>query len=928
MTRRDYGGSTAPARRKGLECGHSRVRVRVRHRIRGLATTVALTWAFAGGATAIAAQQYNVQLEAGAVEVPRGTVVIQALDSVWTGSGGVLEGVSIVIRDGVIREIGTDVAVPRGARVIDGAGLTAIPGLVDEHSHIAMTTSNECTSPIVPETRVADQLRPDDFAIYQALAGGVTAAQVLHGSCNPVGGQSAIIKTRWGLDEGRKLLIQGAPQTVKFALGENVTRKSWGSDGIRRYPWSRQGVESIYIQAFTAAQAYRDAWAAYRDNPRAYRVPPRRDHRLEALVDIMEGRIRVHAHSYRADEILMLMRVAERFGFTIDAFTHALEAYKIADELAEHGAAASIFSDWWQYKLEAFDAIPYAASILHDHGVSTSLNSDIPWLQQVMVYEIAKPVKYGGTSREDALRMLTLYPAEQLHIDDKVGSLDVGKHGDVVLLSGDPFDAFSRVETTLVDGIVYYDRQRDAETRGEPVNPMEVVEAAPPVAARVPWAEARSLPRPQGPMNGDGRGSQTTAVRTVHGAGSFALVGATVHPVDGPAVTDGVVVVEDGRITGVGRAAEVQIPSGARRVDVGGKHVYPGMIDPLTSLGLFEIGQVPSASDEREVGRFNPHTRAMVGLQAHSIAIPVNRANGITAVLAAQTSGIITGAGSLIQLVGDTPERMSVLDRAALVINFPEAPGEAWDEPKLEGEDLEDLVALFRRAVAFARTPSVQDDPTAPFEAQVDGGDRLLLESLVPAVTGAMPVLLDGVHSERQIRTALLFLDEFPDVRAALVGAEQAFRLADELAERTVPVLVGSSLLPTYDRNDPIDANWRLAAALHSAGVPIAFTSKPYADYQGSPDIRNLPYMAARSVAYGLPYDVALRALTLGPAEVLGLGAEMGSITVGKRADLIVTDGDPLQIPTRVEQMFINGIEVDPDANRHYELYRQFLDRH
>src|SRR5690606_33673808 len=263
---------------------------------------------------------------------------------------------------------------------IDGRGYTAMPGIVDEHSHIAMGGgTNEGTAPVVPEVRVIETLDPSDFAIYQALSGGVTTAQILHGSANPIGGQGATIKTRWGLTDAFQLLIGDAPRTVKFALGENVTQKN-RSTPTDRFPASRAGVEAVYDQAFTAAQEYRDAWAAYRRNPRGQQAP-RRDLRLEALVDIMEGRIRVHAHSYRSDEILMLMRVAERYGFRIDAFTHVLEGYRVADELARHGAAASTFSDWWMYKLEAFEATPWNAAIMHDRGVLTSLNSDIPWLQ-------------------------------------------------------------------------------------------------------------------------------------------------------------------------------------------------------------------------------------------------------------------------------------------------------------------------------------------------------------------------------------------------------------------------------------------------------------------------------------------------------------------------------------------------------------------
>ncbi|MDX1674031.1 MAG: amidohydrolase family protein, partial [Longimicrobiales bacterium] len=599
---------------------------------------------------------FRVQIDEGAVDVPRGSVLIQGLDTVWTANDEILTGVDILIRDGVIREIGPDLRAPRGVKTVDGSGHTAIPGFVDEHSHIAMTTSNECTSPIVPEVRVIDQLQPDDFGVFRALTGGVTTAQILHGSCNPIGGQSAIIKPRWGLTRPEQFLVQGAPQAVKFALGENVTRKAWGGNGPTRYPFSRQGVEALYVQAFTAAEAYEAEWARYQSDPRSFRVPPRRDLRLEALVDIMNGRIRVHAHSYRADEILMLMGVAERFGFRIDCFTHVLEGYKVADEMAAHGACGSTFSDWWQYKLEAFDATPYNAAIMHEHGVHTSLNTDIPFLQSFLLFEIQKLRRYGAVSREDALRMFTRYPAEQLLVADKVGTLEVGKHGDVVLLSGDPFDSGTRVEKTIMDGIVYWDRSAEAEYRPGPFRTLDA-EGTGATAAVVPWATARSLTDEDDAMAG---------ADAMAGPDAFALVGATVHPVTGPVIENGAVVVRDGRIEAVGPAAEVTVPSGARRIDVTG-HLFPGMTDLSTGLGLLEIGQVRTASDERETGTFNPHLRAMIGMQPHSVTYNVARSNGVTTAITHQDGSVIPGAGSLIQLKGDTPRRLSIQDRAVMV---------------------------------------------------------------------------------------------------------------------------------------------------------------------------------------------------------------------------------------------------------------------
>ncbi len=866
------------------------------------------------GLTQTAQAQWKQQIEPGTVDVPRGDLFIQNLDTVWTGIDGIRENTSILIRNGIIRAIGDDLDPPSDVTVVDGRGMTAIPGIVDQHSHIAMRSTNESSAPIVPEVRVIDALAPDDFGIYRALSGGVTTAQILHGSSNPIGGQSAIIKTRWGVGEARQLLVEGAPQTVKFALGENVTRKNRPSGrGVERFPGSRAGVEAIYDQAFTAARAYRAAWDAYRENPRSFRVPPRRDLRLEALNEIMAGRIRVHAHSYRSDEIVMLMRVAERYGFKIDVFTHVLEGYKVADEMAAHGAGGSTFSDWWQYKLEAYDAIPYNAAIMQQHGVLTSLNSDIPWLQSFMVYEFNKPVKYGGVSKHDALRMLTLNPARQLLIDDKVGSIEIGKQGDLVILSGDPFDVYSRVEKTIVDGIVYFDLEREEATRGQPVRSLPPVRLVPEISD----AAATGFTTREWTASFDGREPAVPQEPVT------AIVGATVHPVSTPPITDGTILIADGRVVAVGSRSSVQVPAGAAVVDLQGKHVYPGMIDPMTQLGMVEIGSINSARDDREVGRFNPHIDAEYSVHPHSEAIPVARANGITAVftnLGARGGTVIPGTGSVIQLVGDTQERMTVRSRAALLVNLPAATGKAWDEPRLEGDRLEELVALFERAVLYAKRPSTTADPTRPFEANNADRESVMLEALVPAITGQLPIFFNA-RREREIKTLFLFLDEFPDVRPVLVGGDQAFRTASELAARNIPVIITSALSPTIDRDDPVTAGWRNASILHAAGVKIAFATNDVAD------VRNLPYHAARSAAFGLPKEAALRAVTLAPAEILGVADEMGSIDVGKRADLIVTDGDPLQIVTQVELMLIDGEAVELDS-RHTRLWARFRDRH
>ena len=872
--------------------------------------TIAMTTA--GSAHA----QLSRQIEADNITPPSGTMLIQNLDAIWTAAGPVLRNASILIRDGVIREIGTNVSRPANATVIDGRGMTAMPGVVDEHSHIAMGPfSNEATAPVVPEVRVIDSLDPRDFGIYQALSGGVTTAQILHGSANPIGGQAAIIKLRWGTEEPFGLLVKGAPRNVKFALGENVTQKNNGSP-TNRFPASRAGVEAAFEQAFAAAQDYRKAWQDYNRNPKSFKVPPRRDLRLEALVDIMEGRIRVHAHSYRADEILMLARVAEKYGFRIDAFTHVLEGYRVADELREHGAGASTFSDWWGYKLEVANATPYNPAILYTHGVLTSLNSDIPWLQSFLLYEMQKPVKYGGVPKEEALKMLTLNPAKQLRIDNQVGSLEVGKSGDVVLLNGDPFNTFSRVEKTIIEGIVYYDRTDEQRSRHEPVRNVPNIVA--PAAAVAPGPVATNLAF-EPPMFPDTQKLEDPIDRSP----VTAITGATVHPVSRAPIANGVVLIENGVIKAVGAASEVSIPANAKRVDASGKHVYPGLVDPLTSLGLVDIESIPSARDDREIGAFNPHVRSLFGINVFSNDIPVARANGITSVLSIPATGTVRGSGSLIQLKGDTPEKMGIVDRAALVVNFPSPKGESWEKPSLEGDALENLVSLFRRATQYAANPTTLHDPTQRFEINVDPNDRVLFDAMVPAMKGEQPIIFIA-QSERDLKSLMMFLDTFPKIKAVVGGGNQAYHIVDDLVKRSIPVIIGTAFTPNDFRDDPVTAPWRLGALLREKGVKIAFTTS--FSPEGVSEVRNLPYAAARSVSYGLPEDEGIRALTLSAAEILGVQNRIGSLDAGKRADLIITDGNPMQIITHVERMWIGGEEM-PLASHHTQLYWQFKNR-
>ncbi len=405
-----------------------------------------------------------ISVNSAAAQNSSATVIQNA--TILTITHGTIEHGSILIQSGKIAAVGADLKVPEGATVIDATGQFVMPGIIDCHSHIAVDGSvNEGAPAVSSMVNIGDVLNPEDVNIYRDLAGGVTAANILHGSANPIGGQTIVIKLRWG-KPASELPFEGALPGIKFALGENPKHSNFGPPpGVApRYPATRMGVEEVIRQAFTEAREYKKRWDDYNrrkaagENPL---MPPRRDEKLEPLVEVLEGKRYVHAHCYRADEILMLLRVAKEFGFKVRTFQHVLEGYKIADEIAASGAGASTFSDWWAYKMEAYDAIPYNAALMAERGVNVSVNSDSAEEARHLNQEAAKSMKFGGMSPNDALKLITLNPAIQLGIESRAGSIDVGKDADLVIYNHDPLSVYAVVQKTLIDGQVYFDRQRD-----------------------------------------------------------------------------------------------------------------------------------------------------------------------------------------------------------------------------------------------------------------------------------------------------------------------------------------------------------------------------------------------------------------------------------------------------------------------------------
>ena len=810
--------------------------------------------------------------------------------TVITGTGKTLANTDILVQGGKIRAVGADLAAPKGVTVLDAEGMFVMAGIIDTHSHFAISGGvNESSLSVVPEVRVRDVIDSEDVQIYRALGGGVTTARLLHGSANVIGGQDAVVKMKYGRP-AREMLVTDGPRGVKFALGENVKR----TDG--RFPNSRLGVEAVLVRAFTEAQTYRKQWSDYEASKKAANpLPePRRDLRLEALADVLSGDLKIHSHCYRSDEILMLLRVAERFGVKVKSLQHVLEGYKVAPEIAAHGASVSLFSDWWAYKIEAFDAIPYGAKLLRDAGVSVCLKSDDNELMRHLNQEAAKLVKYCGFTPEEALHTITLNPAKQLGLDGRLGTIEVGKDADFAIFNGHPLNSYARCEMTLVEGEVFFQRSDKltpvAAAKADPTKPAAKFPAIP------------ELPK-----------------------GTYVLRGGTIHQ-PGKKEFVGTVVVEaaSGRITHVvGANEKFDAPADARVVDCTGLHLYPGMIDAGTVLGLVEINSLPETNDSRDGGDFQPDLRASAGINPDSELIPVTRANGVTTVVTRPTGSLLPGQGALINLAGWVPAEMVVIDRLSLHIEYPGEPTfRGFGGPNVAFENENNPAARFRREEKLTKLKELFETARrydAAKKAGVLTKADPRLEALLPYVRGEKPVVFTA-DRKADILGALKLADELK-VKPIISGGIEAWKVADELKQRDIPVILGPVMSVSRGTGDKYDASYTAAAKLQAAGVRFCIRSA------GSNNTRNLPYEAAMAIAYGLPPEEGLKAVTLYPAEILGVADRFGTIETGKRANLVIANGDVLQASTQVLSVFIEGKPYEPTSKqtRLFDKYQKRL---
>jgi imidazolonepropionase-like amidohydrolase len=620
--------------------------------------------------------------------------------------------------------------------------------------------------------------------------------------------------------------------------------------------------------------------------------------RLETLSDILRRRIIVHCHSYRQDEMLMMARVSQDYNFKL-VFTHALEAYKIAPELAKAGIMASSFADAWAYKEEVRDAIPYNTALCWEAGMTMSINTDTSSGMTPVNMDAAKTIRFGDVPPSEAIKFVTINPAKQLGIDSHVGSLEVGKDGDVAIWDGHPLSVFSRCDMTLIDGEVYF-QHRDTWGLDKSSKHAATVTVPDDVELRQAPSSARTI----------------------------AIVGGDVYPVTGPAIKNGYVLIRDGKIAEVGQRFRA---SGAFVVAAKGMRVYPGFIDASSQVGRQEIDSVRATQDTTELGRFQPDLVALTAVNPDSDHIPITRLGGITTTLERPLGPPIAGQGSLANLSGWTTEQMGVEPRAVLFINYPAGPEALPDfiRATLAPDDLQkrkdfaeqertrlrDYLEMARRYL-LARKEVPADTPK---------DDRL--EALAPYLSGSKPVVISA-NTEAAIRAAIKLAEDL-GLKMILAGGKETWRVAPLLAQKKIPVILQptavSALIAedsvTERDYDPYDTVLSQPALLARAGVTMAFASGESAtSYE-------LPLRAGLACAYGLPEDEALRALTINAAKMLGVDDRLGSLTPGKIANVIVVDGDPLEITTKVRALFINGqaIPLESKWTRLYEKYRQRL---
>lgn len=890
--------------------------------------------------------------------------------TVWTeGPRGTIPNCDVLVKDGKLVQVGPNLSAPNGCQVVDATGKHISPGIWDCHSHTAILGSvNESTNMITAECRIRDCMNQTDTAIYQQLSGGTVGANQLHGSANAIGGQNNVVKWRWGLRPD-DYHVQGSPEGVKFALGQNPISEDDGSPRsaavgttlLTFRPRTRMGVEEAIRRALQLGKEYNQAWEDF--NSGKTTVKPHRDLQLEALGEIANGSRWIHSHGYRQDELLMLIRIGKQFGTHLATLQHVLEGYKIADEMAAANVGGSTFSDWWGFKLESYDAIPYNAALMAQRGVVVSVNSDSNNHARRLNIEAAKSMRYGGVDAQTALSFVTINPAKQLGIDKWTGSLEAGKDADFVVWSHEPTSIYAVALETYVDGVKRFDRANDAKQRAE--REQELLAAKKILESNTPsnpfttggGAQANTANEEMSPTTATfGLADITGEPGTVrYPRGATLIQNATIHPMAGAPFTGDILIGADGKIASTGKGLS---PKGAEVVDGTGKHVYPGLIDPSTGLGMAEIGQVPASDDSSERGDFHPDYRAERTINAEWDTLGVARQQGILTAVVKPSGGGIPGQAALINTEGYTWEDLTIQGGVALMYSVGRGGGRFGDmhealsnlcrcDDGLDGHDHDFELATqldleFRagqgapgqgrgqgqgqnqtpppgmdaltqrindaRDYAKKRAEATPDKPVARDQRQ---------EAMLEVAEGRLPVMISA-NTADDIKSAVKWAED-NHVRILLYGCTGAGEIADWLAAKKVPVILASVFgIPRADQ--PLDYYYGMPARLAKAGVKFALTMNE------NQDTRQLRDIAGWSAAYGLDREDAARSITLWPAQILGIDSRVGALKPGMEGTVILADGEITEISTKVERAWIQGREVSL-TNRQTRLYEKYGNR-
>jgi len=907
-------------------------------------------------ATAVAADQSTTNPYASTYQAPasRATVIRNA--TILTAAGPAIEGGSILLQNGKVAAVGQTVNAPADAVVIDGTGKWITPGIIDDHSHLgvyaapgieSLQDGNEATNPNTAEVSSEHGIWPQDPQFELALAGGVTTMHILPGSANLFGGRSVTIKNV-PARTADAMKFPGAPYGLKMACGENPMRVYGNKGG----PSTRMGNVAGYRKAWQSATEYRAKWQEWKKNGSDPAKKPDRNLQLETLMGVLDGEIRIQNHCYRADEMATMIDISKEFGFKIASFHHAVEAYKIRDLLVANDICASMWADWWGFKLEAYDGIKQNIALVQEAGGCAIVHSDSADGTQRLNQEAAKAIRAGADagitiSRADAMKWLSINPAKALGIDKMTGSLETGKNADVVVWSGDPFSVYAHADLVFIDGAQVFNRaDRTRLPRSDfqigilpPLGAGPVSTAGQSGAGPEPnRSQTGAAPEPNRNQTGAGlepnrsqtgarsepnrsqtgarpapEGGQTpspAAPRGVPATGEVvAVTNARILPVSGAPIERGTLVIRGGRIAAVG--ANATVPPGARVVDAAGKTVTPGFIDSVIQTGIVEIPlSAEGTADENTTdARVSAAFSVVDAFNGNSTVIPVTRVEGITRALVtpAGTGNVLVGQGAVMDLSGaQVPDSVTRAPAAMVGLLGEQGAGVA-------GGSRATAILRLREILQDAKDYGTNRAAFNTGQRREYARSRLDLEALQPVLKGQIPLAILANRAS-DLLAAMRLADEF-GVRLVLVGASEGWMVAPQLAQARVPVVVKALTdIPSFDS---LGATLENAARLSRAGVTIALTSF---DTQNS---RNLRQDAGNAIANGMDRDAALRAVTLTPAQLWGVADRVGSLDVGKDADVVIWSGDPFELTSGADRVFIKGVEVPRDTRQ-----KALLDRY